>query len=139
MKEGKKQYEIGFLLKNEEVYERLLKAIEEAGGEGIQKNQITKIRLAYPINKDTSGFFSFVIFDLEPEKISSLDRNLKMADYILRYLIITPPVAKEIRKERERRPSEPKSPPKRTEVYSKPSSEILSNELLEKKLEEILK
>lgn len=44
--------------------------------------------LAYPIKHNDKAFFAHFEFETEPEKAITLDRNLRLNEDILRYLII---------------------------------------------------
>lgn len=45
-------------------------------------------KLAYPIKKQTSGYYSLIYFAGEPETVKELDRVLKITDGIFRFLIV---------------------------------------------------
>lgn len=130
----KKEYEIAFLAKSEEAAKDLIGVIKAQGAEIVSESPVNKINLAYKIKKETSAYFGYAQFSALPENIKLMDDVLKNKGEILRYLIITPPYMK----------NKPRSiPPYRRS--SKPVSEAkpqatmpLSNEALEKKIEEIL-
>ena len=44
--------------------------------------------LAYPIKHQSKGYYIHFEFEAEPASISALDKDLKMEEDILRYLII---------------------------------------------------
>ncbi|MEK7553158.1 MAG: 30S ribosomal protein S6 [Patescibacteria group bacterium] len=138
-----KKYEIGFLAKEEGFKEKLIKLVEDFGGEVIDNGGMSRIKLAYPIKKETSAFFGYFYFSCQAEMIKKISENLKLNSEILRHIIISTPVIQQAIQ------SAPKRPPRR--VFSseipaaiamprKPKPQpVLSNEALEKKLEEILK
>lgn len=45
-------------------------------------------KLAYPIEDYTEGFYVLSHFTLEPDRVLDVERNLKLATPILRYLLI---------------------------------------------------
>lgn len=45
-------------------------------------------KLAYPIEDYTEGFYVLSHFMLDPTKVTAVERNLKLAPQILRYLLI---------------------------------------------------
>jgi small subunit ribosomal protein S6 len=47
-------------------------------------------RLAYPINDQTEGFYTLFKFQLEPSRSAEVDRDLKLNEDILRFLITRP-------------------------------------------------
>lgn len=145
--EGVKKYEISLLLRSEEVAEPVLTALKNSGAVVEEKSQPAKIKLAYPIKKEVSAYFMCAVFSCAPEAVLKLQEELKHQPEILRFLVVTPPILKEERRDRDRnfsskpRPSsEPIERPRREEEpRPQPQQpEIVSNELLEKKLEEIL-
>ncbi len=44
--------------------------------------------LAYPIKKQDQAFYVHFEFEAEPKNISSLDKNLKLNEDVIRYLLI---------------------------------------------------
>ncbi len=45
-------------------------------------------KLAYPIQKKSEGFYAVITFEANPELPKELDRRLKIADPVMRHLII---------------------------------------------------
>ncbi|MAT98194.1 MAG: 30S ribosomal protein S6 [Anaerolineaceae bacterium] len=45
-------------------------------------------RLAYPIRKNTEGYY--ILFDakLDPERLADIERNMQYTDDVLRYMIV---------------------------------------------------
>jgi ribosomal protein S6 len=144
MDETTKVYEISVLLRREEDLEAFFSHLAKAKAAIKEKSLPAKIRLAYPIAKETSAVFVTAVFEVDPQAIAPLQKALQLDPSILRVLIITPPIEKEERRPRPDRRERPVPAPENKKVESqkeRPASEpeILSNELLEKKLEEILK
>ncbi len=147
MSDEVKNYEISLMLKAEEAYSGVIAFIKEKGAQVQSENQIKRVRLAYPIKKEEVGFFSWIVVSALPEIIPALIRDLEVNPMVLRILAITPPLPAKT----EGRSSNPRDkgvkikPQKEQlakpakEVQSSQGGEALSNELLEKKLEEILK
>ncbi|HUY69727.1 MAG TPA: 30S ribosomal protein S6 [Candidatus Tyrphobacter sp.] len=137
----KKGYEISFLLRREEDVEAILKPLAEGLGEVLSEGQLTMIKLAYPVQKETSAYFGWIHFSMAPENVKKMSGTLKLDARVLRYLIITPPISRAERRPRIR-PSE-STPAAVTEPVSesrpKEKETEISNEALEKRLEEILK
>ena len=132
-----KLYELTYLI-SPELPEEELKSLQEKINSLIQKgagvlNEIKlpiKKKLAYPIKKQREAFLTDLSFYLEPDKLGSLEKELKSEKKILRYLILAKPKLK-IAKVR-KRPTKiiPKIPVKEKKVELKE---------IEKKLEEILR
>lgn len=150
MSEEIRNYEIGFLLKSEENRKVIFGAIERAGFGLLNEGQISNIKLAYPIKKQNFAQFGYAYFSAEPGKIEEFKKDLSMVPGILRLTIFANPVIKtkedEARAERSyfenEKPAEAREtqPVKeRRPVAKQPRAETLSNEDLEKRLEEILK
>ncbi len=137
MDSEKKSYEISFLVRNENDVEAVLNRLSRIGAEILNEGNVSEIKLAYPIKKASSAYFGWIYFDVVPEKIAELNSALKLDEKIMRHLVITPPITK-TEKKRPAKPSPAKSETIAATASGSTSSE-LSNEELEKKLEEILK
>ena len=61
-------------------------------GEVKLTEKIKKIKLAYPVKKQTEAFFGFVFFETSPEKIAELKTMLDNDKKIIRHLIIKEPM-----------------------------------------------
>ena len=133
--EEQKEYEIGFLLRNDEALAGLLSAVKSHGAEITLEPSIRKIALAYDVEKESQAFFGFLHSKIMPSKISSINHDLETNLGVLRFLILTEPFTKG------RAPSPRKTsfaaPTLKVPILEK-SSLPLSNEALEKKIEEIL-
>ncbi len=143
MGKDNKKYEIGFLAKEEGFKDKLVKLVGDFGGEIIDSGDLSRIKLAYPIKKETSAFFGYFYFSIQPEAVKKISENLKLNSEILRHIIISTPVIQQAIQsvsKRPRRAFSPEIPTAASAVPKKPKAQpILSNEALEKKLEEILK
>jgi len=143
-----KKYEISLVFSREEAYASAVSLIREKAERVLYESQVQRIRLAYPIKKEEAGFFAWIIIAAAPGVMPTLQKDIEMNPSILRVLIITPPLPAKIEG---RAPSfkdkatkdKPRREPARPLLAEEPreirSSETLTNELLEKKLEEILK
>jgi len=140
MNEERKNYEIAFLVKSEEDQEGIRKILRNFQLPVIDGDRISKIKLAYPIKKENFAFSGYLHFSGSPQDIGNLTESLKNEPKILRFSVITQPIVKKdehrvvervsSRQTQEAAPQLPKKTPR---------TEVLSNEALEKKLEEILK
>ena len=137
-----KKYEIGFLAKEEGFKDKLVKLVGDFGGEIIDNGGLSRIKLAYPIKKETSAFFGYFYFSCQSEIIKKISENLKLNSEILRHIIISTPVIQQAIQSAPKRPRRVFSSeiPTMAAASRKPKPQsVLSNEALEKKLEEILK
>lgn len=102
--EGIKVYELGFhfvpTLSEDEVvvqFSHLKSLIEKKGGTFISEETPQMTKLAYEISKTvkatkkryTSAFFGWVKFEINPEEIAHIEKEVKAFESILRYIIIT--------------------------------------------------
>lgn len=126
----KKKYEIAFLLKTED-NSIISLALKKRGFNILAENTLVKIRLAYSIKKESYAYFGYCHFEAEPAAIKEFQVDFKLNPEILRYLLITPPFTKDFAKKF--------APEKSEKKISLPPEPILTNEALEKKIEEILK
>lgn len=128
-----KEYEISFLIREESHKEEILSNLQKIWAELIFVKEPEKINLAYPIKHVSQALFGYVDFRALPEKAKELEKNLKTSKNILRFMIIRDSFIK--------KPSQDK---KKIEEYKKPKQfinqqeNVLTNEALEKKLEEML-
>jgi ribosomal protein S6 len=130
----KREYEISFLLAAENESE-IFDILNKYRAEIIHRSPISSIKLAYPIKKQNSAFFGFCQFNAVPEEVEKISAALKLKASILRFLMIKNPVVQNLSSQTVfKKPIELS----KLEIEG-PSSKTLSNELLEKKLEEILK
>lgn len=130
----KKEYELAFWLKDESSLSKIKALLDDLGLEITHISELKHAQFAYPIKKETSGFFGFVHFKGNTESIASLNHELKIEGSALRFLISKNPIKKSEIREMRRQVFE-----KKAEKIEPKSSDLVTNEELEKKLEEILK
>lgn len=96
-----------------------------------------KIRLAYPIRKETYGFFSTIQFSCLPDNIEKISSELQIESDILRFLIraVTPVRVEDPATSKETILAGVRSSAPRIE--RRVVEPVLTNEELEKKIEEI--
>ncbi|RJQ29341.1 30S ribosomal protein S6 [Candidatus Parcubacteria bacterium] len=134
----KRDYELSFLVQREEAAREVQRLLAQHGGEMASEGQLRKIQLAYPVKKETEAYFGFLSARLHPASAKLLERDLETSAAVLRFLIIRLPssraVSASLQRPRVRPPfvrREPSPEPQRRTAS-------LSNEALEKKIEEIL-
>jgi ribosomal protein S6 len=138
----KKEYEIGVLVRKEDDVPELRRVVEQHGGVFSSEFQAKKIALAYPIKHEEEAVFAFSRFAAEPTEVKQLEFDLENVSIVLRSLITIPfkishREAVGAGKKRSQIPLRPATgavPPS-----SVPAVHTLSNEALEKKIEEMLK
>jgi len=61
--------------------------IEKMGGGVVKEDNLGNRKLAYPIKGVYRGFYLLVNFDLKPESLKDLNKELRLSPEILRHLI----------------------------------------------------
>ena len=87
-------YEIMFIIEaaledeKKEAAIEMVKSIISADGEVGKVDVWGMRRLAYPIQKKNEGYYVVIEFTAKPELPKELDRRLKIADSVIRHIII---------------------------------------------------
>lgn len=108
------------------------------GGAVLSERQLQKVHFGYPIAKQQFAFLGVISFSADPSVIAALQNDLTLSGTAIRFQI----GRKVERKERKPMPAEdakPSADGTRAPSRIKPFDATLSNEALEKKIEEILK
>lgn len=73
-----------------EIKKEITQILESQGGKiSADFFDIGKRKFAYPIKRQTHGFFSFCRFDIEDkEKLPEIDRRLKLNEKIMRHMMV---------------------------------------------------
>lgn len=127
-------YEITFYIKEENAA-AVRDAVLAHHGEVTEERPFEKVRLEFPIKKESFAFLGILCVSLAPGEVASLTRALTLAPSVLRFLITSVALPKE-GKEEVKKTLERKRPPSPRATPSEPA--ILTNEAIEKKIEEIL-
>lgn len=129
-------YELTYLispdLSEEEIkvlQEKIKSLIQEEEGLLNKEGESIKERLAYPIKKNNTAISMTINFQLEPEKLTNLEKKIKSEKCLLRYIILAKKLPKKAL------PEIPFKPAKEIIKPFKPKVELKE---IEKKLEEIL-
>lgn len=90
-----KNYEITHLISSEipeeevkQVQNRLVSLIQSEGGLVLEEKIPFRKKLAYPVRKQSQAYLSFLVFQMEPEKLKDLEKKIKEISQILRYLLL---------------------------------------------------
>ncbi len=141
-KEGilQKEYEISMLLATEGTLDAAQSVLGQHGIEIKSGGQLKKIALAYPIHKAIQAYFVFFRVSALPESVKLLEAQLKSGSLALRSLIVLLPKIKPPREREDDLRRAPRVFARRPAPASYDSEvpKTLSNEALEKKIEEIL-
>jgi len=79
-----------------ETIDRARRLLTEAGAEGDQVQEWGMRDLAYEIRKHKRGYYVLLEYRATPELVKELERNLKIADEVLRFISVT--AVKSVRK-----------------------------------------
>jgi ribosomal protein S6 len=145
-KEQTQEYQIHYLSISEDG-EAVRKILQKQGVQIIERKDPVKTFLDYPIKKNKRGFLGLISFSAEPSETSSLSSFLGLESDILRFMIIKQPGKKTSESSAEQKTAFFKNENfsiKKSEkkifasAAKKEPVQILTNEFLEKKIEEIL-
>lgn len=89
------QYETVFIItpvlsdpQMKETVEKFKKLITDNGGEIVHEEEWGLRKLAYPIQKKTTGFYALIEFKANPEFISKLETEYRRDERIIRFLTV---------------------------------------------------
>ncbi len=90
-----RSYELGFILHPQveqadvtQAVERVGQYVTAGGGEVASVDVWGRREFAYPIRKQQDGTYVFLQAQLDPQALEELERNLKLDEEILRYLLL---------------------------------------------------
>jgi ribosomal protein S6 len=136
----KKEYDLALLLKGEDDVAPVLALVGQHNGEGASEPRAKRLQLAYEIKGNTEAVFAYFTFKMFGDDAKAFEHDLSTRPGIIRFMVIASPAPAEraavspLPSREERHPRPTISP-----EASKPSvPKPLSNEALEKKIEEIL-
>lgn len=95
-KKFKQEYETTFILipdlpegEHQQAVDKFVKMIKEVGEGDIHNIEHWGVRkLAYPIQRKTSGYYCYIEFNAYPELIDKLDQAYRYDDSVIRYLTV---------------------------------------------------
>ena len=132
-----KNYELIYLIPSDltekdlkEITERIKNFIQEENGVLIKTREFEKRKLGYPINKQKEGFWGSLDFSLNPEGLKNFAKKLKSDSQILRYMILTKKVLKEMPIKKTTEQNKP--------LARRPKDRKVELKEIDKKIEEIL-
>lgn len=68
--------------------ERLTALVGTFGGELVEHEDWGKRRLAYPIQKENRGHYTYMVYTGKPGVVSEFERTLRIQDHVIRYLTV---------------------------------------------------
>ena len=139
----KKEYEIAFLLDSAEAEAEITKLLAKIKAEVTTAKPVSEISLAYPIKKHASAFFGFIRFKAMTGEVAELKSDLRHNAKVLRSLVTVyiPVKLRAMRTRNVERAAESAATTKKESSSTAKAGQAgaVSNEELEKTLEEILK
>lgn len=69
----------------------IAKLVENAGGKVEKTQNLGKIKLAYPIKRQRHGVYAMLYIEVSSDQMKKLDQNLRLADEVVRHLLIARP------------------------------------------------
>ncbi|MDI6820750.1 MAG: 30S ribosomal protein S6 [Patescibacteria group bacterium] len=124
-----------------EMSPKIRQIIEKNTGVVILEKELQKIRLAYPVKKQQYGFLGMIEFKVKPNSIETITKDIKLENNIIRNLICSLKFKKPSEHKRKNQYSRDNKDRigAISRVAKKTADTGLTNEALEKKIEEILK
>ncbi len=88
-----RDYELTIITK-EETVPAVEQAIHRAGGTINAQRSLGRRAFAYPIEKETAGFYTAYQLSLDPTAVAKLDKEFRLMQELLRHLLVSLPIAK---------------------------------------------
>lgn len=82
-------YELTFLLNEEEELKKIREIIESFSGKIINEEKWGKKTLAYPIKKNHSAYYYSWKIEINQNKIAELKKKLNFSEKLMRYLLLS--------------------------------------------------
>ncbi len=90
-----RDYELGIIVSPEAseeqtkgILDRVTQVVQTHGGQVVKVHPWGRRRLAYPIDRHRDGLYFFLDLSLTPQTVLEIDRNLKVAEEVIRHLIV---------------------------------------------------
>lgn len=131
-------YEVSFISVLDTADRAVHDIVQKNGGEITAKREMMQTTFAYSIKKHDAGYFGSVQFHADPNIIREIKKALDTEKDVVRFLLVKDPIIQR----GEHAPSvrhDGESPGQSRDASKEARPELLTNEALEAKLEEILK
>ncbi|HAR44435.1 MAG TPA: 30S ribosomal protein S6 [Bdellovibrionales bacterium] len=70
------------------VHERVATTITEFGGDMVLTEDWGRRKLAYPIQKETRGHYSYFVYTGKPGVVHEIERHLRIHEHVIRFLTV---------------------------------------------------
>ncbi len=87
-----------------ETIDRVRRLVEGMDGQDVELQDWGLRELAYPIRKHPRGTYVLAQYNSRPDVVKELERTLKLADEVLRFISVRVPVARKTARRAPRRP-----------------------------------
>src|SRR3989344_6888 len=131
----KKEYEVAFLAREEATVPEIARLLRQHEADINLEGPVKKIALAYKIGKELQAYFGYFEVRIPAERVAELGNNLRMNKGVMRCLIVT----KRFVKPKEQPLAHPAREFSARETDLPKAVAPLSNEDIERKIDEILK
>ncbi len=68
--------------------DKVMGIISAYKGEVIYQEDWGKRKLAYPINKETRGHYTYIVYTADGDVVAEIERNLRLHDHVVRFLTV---------------------------------------------------
>ena len=68
--------------------EKILTVLKTFGGDVVYQEDWGKRKLAYPINKETRGHYTFLVYTGKGDVVAEVERNLRLNEFVIRFMTI---------------------------------------------------
>jgi small subunit ribosomal protein S6 len=72
----------------DELKEKLKTIITQYDGEILKSEEWGKKALAYPIQKETRAYYTYIVYSGNDAVVAEIERNFRMLEYVLRFLTV---------------------------------------------------
>ena len=90
-----RDYELGIVVSPEAseeqtkaILDRVNQMVQTGGGQVVKVHPWGRRRLSYPIDRHRDGLYFFLDLSLTPQTVLEIDRNLKVTEAVIRFLIV---------------------------------------------------
>jgi small subunit ribosomal protein S6 len=89
-----KKYEIVYIIHPDlegstaKITEKVKSVVEKSGGKVLNEDSWGKKKLAYEIDKNTFGIYTFLLVEMDSEKVKELGRTLRLSEEIIRSMVV---------------------------------------------------
>ena len=68
--------------------EKIITVLKTFGGDVVYQEDWGKRKFAYPINKETRGHYTFLVYTGHGDVVAEVERNLRLNEFVVRFMTI---------------------------------------------------